>query len=46
MDLHSSFTATKRERERERVYSSKFPTKRVLGYPPHFKYVAALPWKT
>ena len=26
--------------------SSKFPTKPILGYPPHLKYVAALPWKT
>ena len=26
--------------------SSKFPTKLILGYPPHLKYVAALPWKT
>ena len=24
--------------------SSKFPTKSILGYPPHLKYVAALPW--
>jgi len=21
------------------------PTKLILGYPPHLKYVAALPWK-
>jgi len=35
MDLQNSFTAAK---------SSKFPTKSVLGYPPHLKYVAALPW--
>ena len=33
----NSFTAAK---------SSKFPTKPILGYPPHLKYVAALPWKT
>ena len=26
--------------------SSKFPTKPVLGYPPHLKRVAALPCKT
>ena len=26
--------------------SSKFPTKPILGYPPHLKYVAALPCKT
>jgi len=26
--------------------SGKFPTKLTLGYPPHLKYVAALPWKT
>jgi len=26
--------------------SSKFPTKPILGYPPHLKYVAALPRKT
>jgi len=26
--------------------SSKFPTKPILGYPPHLKYVAALLWKT
>jgi len=35
--LQNSFTAVK---------SSKFPTKPILGYPPHLKYVAALPWKT
>ena len=35
--LQNSFTAAK---------SSKFPTKLILGYPPHLKYVAALPWKT
>jgi len=34
MDLQNSFTAAK---------SSKFPTKLILGYPPHLKYVAALP---
>ena len=33
----NSFTAAK---------SSKFPTKPILGYPPHLKCVAALPWKT
>jgi len=37
MDLQNSFTAAK---------SAKFPTKHVLGYPPHLTYVAALPWKT
>jgi len=37
VDLQSSFTAAK---------SSKFPTKPILGYPPHHKCVAALPWKT
>jgi len=26
--------------------SSKFPRKPILGYPPHLKYVATLPWKT
>ena len=36
IDLLNSFTAAK---------SSKFPTKCILGYPPHLKYVAALPWK-
>jgi len=36
IDLQNSFTAAN---------SSKFPTKPVLGYPPHLKYVAALPWK-
>jgi len=36
MDLQNPFTAAK---------SCKFPTKYVLGYPPHLKYVAALPWK-
>jgi len=35
--LQNSFTAAK---------SSKFPTKFILSYPPHPKYVAALPWKT
>jgi len=35
-DSQNSFTAAK---------SSKFPTKRILGYPTHLKYVAALPWK-
>jgi len=37
VDLHTFFTAAK---------SSKLPTKPILGYPPHLKYVAALPWKT
>jgi len=37
MDLQDSFTAAK---------SSKFPTKPILGYLQHLKYVAALPWKT
>ena len=36
IDLQNSFTAVK---------SSKFPIKSTLGYPPHLKYVAALPWK-
>jgi len=36
MDLQNSFTAAK---------SGKFPTKPTLGYSPHLKYVAALPWK-
>jgi len=26
--------------------SSKFRKKPTLGYPPHLKYVAGLPWKT
>jgi len=37
MDLLNSFTTAK---------SSKFPTKSTLGYSPHLKFVAALPWKT
>jgi len=37
MDLQNFFTAAN---------SSKFPTKLILGYPLHLKYVAALPWKT
>jgi len=37
VDLQNYFTVAK---------SSKFPTKPILGYPSHFKYVAALPWKT
>jgi len=37
IDLQNSFTAAK---------STKFPTKLILGYPPHLKYVAALPWKS
>jgi len=39
VDLQKAFTAGK---------TSKFPTptKPILGYPPHLKYVAALPWKT
>jgi len=36
MDLQNSFTAAN---------SSKFSTKCTLGYPPHLKYVAALPWE-
>jgi len=31
------FTAAKRR---------KFPTKPILGHPPHLEYVAVLPWKT
>jgi len=37
IDLQIVFTAAK---------SSEFTTKLELGYPPHLKYVAALPWKT
>jgi len=37
IDLQNYFTAAE---------SSKFPTKWILGYPPHLKYVAALPWTT
>jgi len=37
MDLQNSFSAAK---------SNKFPTKPVLDYPPHLKYIAALPRKT
>jgi len=40
IDLQNSFTGAN---------SSKFPTKPILGilgYPPHLKHVAALPWKT
>jgi len=37
IDLQNSFTAAN---------SSKFPTKPILSYPPHLKYVAVLPWKT
>jgi len=37
MDLQNFFTAAN---------ISKFPTKPILGYPPHLKYVVALPWKT
>jgi len=33
MDLQNSFNAAK---------STKFPTKSILGYPPHLKYVAYL----
>jgi len=36
IDLQNSSTAVK---------SGKFPTKFILGYPPHLKYVAALPRK-
>jgi len=34
IDLQNSFTAAK---------STKLPIKPILGYPPHLKYVAALP---
>jgi len=37
IDLQNSFTAAK---------GNKFPTKLILGCPPHLKYVAALPWKS
>jgi len=37
IDLQNSFTAAK---------TSKFPTKPILGYPRHLKYVAAFAWKT
>jgi len=37
IDLQKFFTAAN---------SSKFPTKPILGYPPHLKYVAALLCKT
>jgi len=37
IDLQNSFTAAK---------GTKFATKLIFGYPPHLKYVAALPWKT
>jgi len=37
IDLQNSFTAAK---------SIKFATKPILGYPPHIKHVAALPWET
>jgi len=37
IDLQNFFTAAN---------TSKFPTKPMLGYPPHFKYVAALPCNT
>jgi len=37
IDLQNSFIDAK---------SSKFPTKSILGYPPHLTYVSALPWKT
>jgi len=30
-------------RASHRESPSKFPTKLILGYPPHLKYVAALP---
>jgi len=36
VDLQNSFTAGK---------TGKFPTKPIIGYPPHLKYVTALPWK-
>jgi len=35
-DLQNSFTAAK---------STKFQTKRILGYPSHLNYVATLPWE-
>jgi len=28
------------------VKTDKFPTKLILVYPPHLKYVAALPWES
>ena len=28
------------------LQSDKFPTKPILVYPPHLKYVVALPWET
>jgi len=34
IDLQNSFTAAK---------TTKFPTKPILGYPAHLKYIAALP---
>jgi len=34
IDLQNSFTAAK---------STKFSTKPLLGFPPHLKYVSALP---
>jgi len=37
IDLQNSFDSAK---------TDKFPTKRILVYPPHLKYVAALPWET
>jgi len=37
IDLQILFTAAN---------SSNFPTKPILGYPAHLKYVAALPCKT
>ena len=37
INVQNSFTAAK---------SDKFPTKPILVYPPHFKYVTALPWET
>jgi len=37
MDVQNSFTVTER---------TKFPTKPILGYTPHLKYIAALSWKT
>jgi len=37
VDLQNSVTVAK---------SSKLPTIAIIGYQPHLKYVAALPWKT
>jgi len=37
VDLQNSFAAAK---------TDKFPTKPILVYPSHLKYIAALPWET